>query len=83
MDSSSVQKESFDTKGPLHKIAERAMEYSINLDDRVDRSDALILRGELATVYLGNLRPGGMAVAIKTPRSNRFGDEGNIEVEPV
>ncbi|KAL4068811.1 kinase-like domain-containing protein [Scleroderma yunnanense] len=78
IDSNFVQ-ESFDPNSALSEIANRASEYNINLYDRVLRGDTLLLQGGSASIYLGNLRPGGMKVAIKTPRNNLLGGGNNIE----
>lgn len=59
----------------LEEYAQRAYDFSINLDDRVDRSPTCRARGGFALVYKGTLLPAGIEVAVKTPISRCSGDE--------
>jgi len=81
MDSGTVRQESFqDANLSLSEIADRASEYSINLDDRVDRGDTPILQEGPTIVYRSNLHPGGMIVATRTLRNKLRGGEKKIAV---
>ena len=59
----------------LEEYAQRAYDFSINLDGRVERSSTCKSRGGFALVYKGTLLPDGIEVAVKTPISRFSGNE--------
>lgn len=59
----------------LEEYAQRAYDFSINLDGRVERPSTCQSRGGFALVYKGTLLPDGIEVAVKTPISRCSGDE--------
>jgi len=59
----------------LEEYAQRAYDFSINLDGRVERLPTCKSRGGFALVYKGTLLPAGIEVAVKTPVSKFSGDE--------
>ena len=64
----------------LKTLAERASQYSTNLDDRVERDVLTFTTGGYAIVYQGTLQPQGTMVAIKT---FRFGHRSDILIIKV
>ncbi|KAL4065559.1 hypothetical protein V8B97DRAFT_1983680 [Scleroderma yunnanense] len=50
----------------LDDLAQRAYDFSINLDGRVERSPTLYSRGHCAVVYKGTFLPNNIEVAVKT-----------------
>jgi len=69
-----------DPRQAMGELAQRASRYSINLNGWLDEDRTSALGGGSATVQIGKLRPAGIKVTIKTPRSVVHRDVETIEV---
>jgi len=74
---------SSDPRPSLNDFAERARQYSINLNGRTVRDESRLIRGGFAFVYKGTLLPENTEVAIKTARGGLPGEERLIKVRSL
>jgi len=68
----------------LQRLAQRASEHGINLNDRVDRDESFRpLHGGHAIVYKGTINPEGTRVAVKSLRLSPSADKAAGDVHAL
>ena len=68
----------------LQRLAQRASEHGINLNDHVDRDESFRpLQGGHAIVYKGTISPEGTRVAVKSLRLSPSADKAAGDVHAL